>query len=362
MSTWTYAPRSRAARRIGRSRPAACSMDASAWIGSKCAVRLESLSERLTRGIGPCWSRSMIGTSGAAASGPVSSLIIARQVCWYQSASASLMIASPSRSAVKASFRFRRPRTVRSASSGVAPAMNLRAITPAAVPRRRGEPFGPDGFLGRQSERHVQPPGDGIARLVEVLGQVPADRSGIFESGQGVDEPEELDADRRLIERHSHEPVVPPRSPPGPALAADPIEQLAADRGLAVPGHPSGPVGRGLLGPGRRSPRSGRRWMPGRSRSRKRSPSPFSLDMKKGPHGAASSHCIPETGEGSPAAIRVGRVPPLPRIDSPVQPSTWGGRSGRRDWAILTGQDLEFGIRRLPEDMVSSTLGNRRSG
>ncbi len=45
-----------------------------------------------------------------------------------------------------------------------------------------------------------------------------------------------------------------------------------------------------------------------------------------------------------------------------VQPSTWGGRSGRMDRAILTGQDLEFGIQCLPGDMVTSAFDNRRSG
>ena len=47
---------------------------------------------------------------------------------------------------------------------------------------------------------------------------------------------------------------------------------------------------------------------------------------------------------------------------SSVQPSTWGGRSGCMDRAILTGHDLEFGIQCLPDDVVSSTFDNRRPG
>ncbi len=47
---------------------------------------------------------------------------------------------------------------------------------------------------------------------------------------------------------------------------------------------------------------------------------------------------------------------------SSARPSTRGGRSGRMDRAILTGQDLELGIRCLPDDMVSSTFDDRCSG
>ena len=58
------------------------------------------------------------------------------------------------------------------------------AIPPRAVPS------------GASPQRQVQPPGDGVARLGEILGQVPPDRLGILQGRQGVDEPEELDPHR----------------------------------------------------------------------------------------------------------------------------------------------------------------------
>ena len=114
-----------------------------------------------------------------------------------QSASASLMTASPSKSAVKASRRRRRAMTVCMASSGVAPAMNFRAITPAdaraasASHSARCEPG------RRQPERQAEPPGNAIARLGQILGQVPPDRLGRLQGRQRVDEPEKLDAHQR---------------------------------------------------------------------------------------------------------------------------------------------------------------------
>ncbi len=94
---------------------------------------------------------------------------------------------------------------------------------------RNGQPFLAGRARGRQLQGEIQPPRHRVGGLVEILGQVPADRSGVLEGRQGVDEPEELDPDQRVVQGHRHEAVVPPRSPPGPALAGDPVEQLAAD-------------------------------------------------------------------------------------------------------------------------------------
>ena len=85
---------------------------ASAWIGSKWAVKLDSLSERLTRGIGPCSSRSISGTSGAFFRGSARPRDEVQAGLLVQIGFGSLITASPSRSAVNASDLLRRPTTV----------------------------------------------------------------------------------------------------------------------------------------------------------------------------------------------------------------------------------------------------------
>ena len=74
------------------------------------------------------------------------------------------MIASPSRSAVKASLRRRRASTVCMASSGVAPAMNFRAITPAAVRAASASHSARSCPRAPAATRQVQPPGDARRR------------------------------------------------------------------------------------------------------------------------------------------------------------------------------------------------------
>ncbi len=130
---------------------------------------------------------------------------------------------------MKASLRPRRAITVCLASSGVAPAMNFRAITPADARAAEASHSARSEPCGRQPQAQAEPPGNPITGLAQIFRQVAADRFGGFERRQRVDEPEELDAHQGVVERRSHEPLFPPGTLPGPGTAADPLEQLAAD-------------------------------------------------------------------------------------------------------------------------------------
>ena len=139
------------------------------------------------------------------------------------------MTASPSRSAVNASRRRRSRRTVASASAGVSPAMNRCAMCAADRRASHARTAAPGEPGGRQRQRQPEPPGDPLARLAEILGQVPADRLGRRQHGHRVDEPEQLDLDLGIAQRQVHEPVVPPGAVPGRRAPADPLEQRPAD-------------------------------------------------------------------------------------------------------------------------------------
>ena len=64
MSTWMWAPSSRAARSSGRNRPAASSRPRSGASGRSSGVSAETLTDTLARGSGPRPSRSSTGRAG----------------------------------------------------------------------------------------------------------------------------------------------------------------------------------------------------------------------------------------------------------------------------------------------------------
>ena len=66
-----------------------------------------------------------------------------------------------------------------------------------------------------------------VTRLGQIFRQVPANRLGVLERGQGVDESEQLDPDQRVVERASYELVFPPCAMPGQGTTSDPVEKLA---------------------------------------------------------------------------------------------------------------------------------------
>ena len=99
---------------------------------------------------------------------------------------------------------------------------------------RAGEP----SFAGRigrgELDREAQPPGHAIAGFGQVLGEVAPDGLVGVQGRQSVDEPEELHAHQRVIERRGDEQVFPPGALPGPGPAAHAVEELAADFGCAA--------------------------------------------------------------------------------------------------------------------------------
>ena len=120
-------------------------------MASNWAVRLDSLSDRLTRGIGPMLIAVDERDLGGGIEWPVKS---ANQL------QAGLLVEVGLRLAdhrlAEQVGREREPAACggpsrcRLASSGVAPAMNFRAITPGRRPGRRRQPFGPLRTGGRQ--------------------------------------------------------------------------------------------------------------------------------------------------------------------------------------------------------------------
>ncbi len=95
--------------------------------------------------------------------------------------------------------------------------------------RESGEPCLPHRAGGCELERHSQPPRDAIAGFGEVFGEVAPDGRVGVQGRQCVDEPEELDADERVVERRGNESGFPPGALPGAGAAAHAVEELAAD-------------------------------------------------------------------------------------------------------------------------------------
>ena len=187
------------------------------------------MSDRLTRGMGPCWSRSIKGISGAELRGLSSPRIKARHVSWYTSASASLITASPSKSAVKASWRPRRAMHGLSRLVGRRSGDELPGHDARGNAHRLGQQSRALGAGRGQSEAHGKPPGHAIAGLGQVFRQVATDRVVRLQGRQHVDEPEKLNADQGVIERCRDEPLFPPGALPWLRAAADPREELAAN-------------------------------------------------------------------------------------------------------------------------------------
>ena len=127
MSMLTKTRRSRAARRIGRSRSHTARLEPSGSMASNWLYRADNLTDTLTRGNGPWSSRSMRSLAGQALTSRLRPSISSRYSSRDSSASFSVIVASPSRSTVKASDRRRRRATASNASCRFDPAMNLRA-------------------------------------------------------------------------------------------------------------------------------------------------------------------------------------------------------------------------------------------
>ena len=179
MSTLTNAPSSRAVRRIGRSRSAHAGVVASASIGSNWVVRLDSLSERLTRGIGPWSSRSIRGISGAACqrAGQAADQVEAGLLVDVGLGLADDGLAQQVGREGQRLAGAGRARSAR-ASSGVAPGDELARHDAGGRPRRpRPAARSRSVPAGRQRDRQPEPPGDAVAGLGQVLRQVPADRA-----------------------------------------------------------------------------------------------------------------------------------------------------------------------------------------
>ncbi len=148
-----------------------------------------------------------------------------------RSASTSVMVASPSRSTVKASERPAHAGRWRcSASSRLEPAMNcgpsrsrraMRHVRRAALPSRP--------WLGNQRRPSVSQPGRRSPCLAEVFAQMAGDVGRRAQQRQHVDEAKQLDLDRLVAHAPFHEAVVPPRRAERQRRGAvEPGEDLAA--------------------------------------------------------------------------------------------------------------------------------------
>ena len=154
------------------------SIVASAWIGSNWAVRLDSLSERLTRGIGPCWSRSIRGIFGGGSE---------RAGQPADQGQAGLLVhvglgLADDRLAEQVG-REGQPAAAEgqdglSGLVGRGSGDELSGHHAGRRPRRLGQPFRPCRARGRQPRPRLEPPGDAVAGLGQILRQVPADRVG----------------------------------------------------------------------------------------------------------------------------------------------------------------------------------------
>ena len=96
------------------------------------------------------------------------------------------------------------------ASAGVAPAIDFSGHDGSRGSRGACEPRFAGGAGRGELEREAEPPGDAITGFVEILGQVAAHGEIGMQGRQRVDEPEELDADQRVVERGGDEAGFPP--------------------------------------------------------------------------------------------------------------------------------------------------------
>ncbi len=155
MSKLMNAPWRRAADRIGRRRSRTARLVPSGSIGSNWLKSDDSLIDRLTRGRGPNGSRSIRSTAGQALTARHRPSIRDRYSAWYFSASASVTVASPSRSTVKAR-RWRRRRVMACrVSARSRPAMKRwarRSAVRRAV-RARSRPVQPSAGSQRRPKR-----------------------------------------------------------------------------------------------------------------------------------------------------------------------------------------------------------------
>ena len=154
MSKLTNAPVCLASASIGRSLRQTAREVPSGSIGSNWLKSADSFTDTFTRGIGPRSSRSIVGSSGSTFTSRVRPWSRSRYCFWTWSASASVMVASPSRSMVNASRRLRIARTASTASATFDPAMNFRAICFAPVCDANASPLPRMPLLGMSFVPH----------------------------------------------------------------------------------------------------------------------------------------------------------------------------------------------------------------
>ena len=247
MSTWMYASCLRAERNRGRSRRLTAAAVPAGSIGRNWLYRADSLSETLTRGIDPSWSRSSRATSGQMLTSRARPSINFRYACLIR-----VGVALAGRGLAQKIEREGKP-LLAEPGDGL---QHLFDLGPRDEPLRHphGVAAGVEcqglaehGVRLRNLEAQPHGPRKMGADLVEILLQMAGDRLVIVQHGEHVDEAEHLHFDRFVGHGPGEDAVVPPAAVKNrggrprqllPQLAAQ-LLGLRLDRGGDVGGRRS---------------------------------------------------------------------------------------------------------------------------